>query len=62
MIAGSRTKLQGKVIRIGTMGSVSEVDILTDLEHLEKTLRDLEWKVEPGAGEAAGSAALAAAA
>lgn len=62
VIAGSRSKLQGKVIRIGTMGTISEADILTDLDHLEKTLRDLEWKVEPGAGEAAVSAALEAAA
>jgi aspartate aminotransferase-like enzyme len=62
VIAGSRGKLEGKVIRIGTMGRISEADILTDLEHLEKTLRDLGWKVEPGAGEAAVSAALEAAA
>ena len=35
VIAGSRTKLKGKVIRIGTMGSCTEEDIRTDLEHLE---------------------------
>jgi aspartate aminotransferase-like enzyme len=29
------------VIRIGTMGSVSDADIRTDLMHLEATLKDL---------------------
>jgi aspartate aminotransferase-like enzyme len=29
------------VIRIGTMGAVSEADIQTDLKHLEATLTDL---------------------
>ena len=36
VIAGSRNKLQGRVIRIGTMGHVHEGDILTDLLHLER--------------------------
>lgn len=43
VIAGSRSpRLQNKVIRIGTMGAVSDADIRTDLEHLEATLRDLQ--------------------
>jgi aspartate aminotransferase-like enzyme len=42
VIAGSRSpRLHNKVIRIGTMGAVSEADIQTDLEHLEATLEDL---------------------
>jgi aspartate aminotransferase-like enzyme len=42
VIAGSRSpRLHNKVIRIGTMGAVSEADIQTDLMHLEATLRDL---------------------
>ncbi len=42
VIAGARAPRQsGKVIRIGTMGMVSEGDILTDLRHLEFTLKDL---------------------
>ncbi len=42
VIAGARAARQtGKVIRIGTMGMVSEGDILTDLRHLESTLKDL---------------------
>jgi aspartate aminotransferase-like enzyme len=42
VIAGARhPKQTGKVIRIGSMGMVSEADILTDLRHLEATLSDL---------------------
>ena len=42
VIAGSRSpRLHNKVIRIGTMGAVSEADIQTDLLHLEATLDDL---------------------
>ena len=42
VIAGSRNKLAGKVIRIGTMGSVSETDIVADLHYLKETLQFLE--------------------
>jgi aspartate aminotransferase-like enzyme len=41
VIAGSRNKLSGKVIRIGTMGCIQESDVLTDLGHLESVLREL---------------------
>jgi aspartate aminotransferase-like enzyme len=42
VIAGARHPSQtGKVIRIGTMGMISEADIVTDLRHLEATLADL---------------------
>jgi len=42
VIAGARHPRQtGKVIRIGTMGMISEIDIITDLRHLEATLKDL---------------------
>ena len=34
-------RLRDKVIRIGTMGAVTEADIRTDLAHLEATLKDL---------------------
>lgn len=62
VIAGSRSKLKGKVIRIGTMGCITEEDIRTDLAYLERTLGDLGWSVESGAGQAAFDAALQAAA
>jgi aspartate aminotransferase-like enzyme len=59
VIAGQRTKLRNKVIRIGTMGSVGAADILADLHYLECTLRDLGRSPEKGAGVRAASAALA---
>jgi aspartate aminotransferase-like enzyme len=53
VIAGARNRLAGKVIRFGTMGYLSEADIVTDLLHLERTLEDLGLSVERGAGMAA---------
>ena len=38
VIAGSRNHLSGRVIRIGTMGAITEEDIQTDLEHLASCL------------------------
>ena len=59
MIAGARNKLTGKVIRIGTMGQITEADILTDLHYLERTLTALGHPVPAaGAGVAAAAAAL----
>ena len=60
VIAGSRNRLQGRVIRIGTMGAISDGTILTDLAHLEAVLVGLGRPVMPGAGLAAASAFLAA--
>jgi aspartate aminotransferase-like enzyme len=54
IIAGSRNKLQGRVIRLGTMGDFTIADVEMDLSLLQKTLAHL------GAG-AADSAALASA-
>lgn len=59
VIAGARNRLAGKVIRIGTMGQLSEADILTDLVHLEATLRHFGREIAPGAGAAAAAALLA---
>lgn len=59
VIAGQRTKLSGRVIRIGTMGAIGPDDILTDLHHLEETLRDLGRSVPAGAGVQAATSALA---
>jgi len=58
VIAGSRNKLAGKVIRIGTMGRCTAGDILTDLHHLEETLQSLNWPIAPGTGVSAASEAL----
>ena len=59
VIAGQRTKLSGRVIRIGTMGALGPDDILTDLRHLEATLRDLGRTVPAGAGVRAAQLVLA---
>jgi aspartate aminotransferase-like enzyme len=60
VIAGQRTKLQGRVIRIGTMGAIGSADVLADLHFLECTLRDLGRAVPPGAGTDAAAKVLAA--
>ena len=61
IIAGARHPSQtGKVIRIGTMGTIGETDIITDLRHLEATLKDLGRPVPaPHAGVRAALDALA---
>jgi aspartate aminotransferase-like enzyme len=41
VIAGARNWLSGKVIRIGTMGFISNADIETDLKYLESTMHSL---------------------
>ena len=58
VIAGQRTKLRNRVIRIGTMGFVGPEDILADLHYLECTLRDLGRAPEQGAGVQAAAAVL----
>jgi len=58
VIAGSRNKLEGKVIRIGAMGHISGGDIITDLLHLEDVLPALGFAVTPGAGVAAAAQEL----
>src|SRR6202043_3260378 len=58
VIASQRTKLDNRVIRIGTMGAVGPADVLTDLHYLECTLRDLGRAPEPGAGVAAAARVL----
>ena len=47
---GQGEELKGKIIRIAHMGCVDEEDLLTGLEHLEKTLSDLGYKFAPRAG------------
>lgn len=59
VIAGQRTKLQGRVIRIGTMGAIGPADILADLHYLECTLRDLGRAPQPSAGVDAAANVLA---
>lgn len=60
VIAGARHPSQtGKVIRIGTMGMVSEADIIADLRYLEATFNDLGRPApSPNAGVTAALDAL----
>jgi len=58
VIASQRTKLDNRVIRIGTMGFVGPEDILADLYYLESTLRDLGHAPKTGAGIEAAATAL----
>jgi len=59
VIASQRTKLDNRVIRIGTMGLLAATDILADLHFLECTLRDLGRAPERSAGVAAAAKVLA---
>ena len=50
VIAGSRNKLSGRVIRIGVMGDCDEGDVLMDLKYIEETLKHLRWSATSGLG------------
>ncbi|PRX26422.1 aspartate aminotransferase-like enzyme [Orenia metallireducens] len=52
-ITGSKGQLQGKVFRIGHLGNVSRMDILSTISALEFVLLDLGFELELGAGLAA---------
>ncbi|MEZ5817929.1 MAG: alanine--glyoxylate aminotransferase family protein [Hyphomicrobiaceae bacterium] len=56
VIAGARNRLQGRLIRMGTMGAIGEGDILTDLLHLEDVLAEMGHKVSQGAAITAATA------
>ena len=58
VIVSQRTKLDNRVVRIGTMGAVGPADILGDLHFLECTLRDLGRAPDAGAGVAAAARLL----
>jgi aspartate aminotransferase-like enzyme len=54
-LAGGQLDLKGKIIRMGTMGDVSQTDVLAAIEALEIALLDYDVPVQMGA---AGKAAL----
>jgi aspartate aminotransferase-like enzyme len=45
---GGQGKIKGKIIRIGHMGYMDEVDVIGGLAALEMVLNDLGYEVEPG--------------
>jgi len=50
VVAGGMGKTKGTVIRIGSMGIVSEVEVKTTINALGRSLTDLGHKVDLGAG------------
>lgn len=60
IIAGTRFEdLKHRMIRIGTMGAISDGDVLTDLHHLAGAVRDLGGRPDEPAGLAAAAEAMA---
>lgn len=45
---GGQDKLKGKIIRVGHMGYMDELDVISGLAALEMVLADLGFDVEPG--------------
>jgi aspartate aminotransferase-like enzyme len=60
-LAGGQDSLEGKIVRIGHLGFVSDRDILTAISALEASLTELGYaSFAPGAGISAASQCLAA--
>ena len=57
---GGQDKLKGKILRIGHMGYMDELDVISGLAALEMVLADLGHPITPGAGVAAAQRALIA--
>lgn len=53
VLSGGQGELAGKIVRFGTMGDVTEGDLIGAIGAIELTLVDLEAHVTPGAGTAA---------
>jgi len=47
-IVGGQDKLKGKIVRVGHMGYMDELDVISGLAALEMVLSDLGYDVEPG--------------
>jgi aspartate aminotransferase-like enzyme len=47
---GGQDKLKGQIVRIGHMGYMDELDVVSGLAALEMILNDLGFEVEPGRG------------
>jgi aspartate aminotransferase-like enzyme len=58
VLGGGQAELKGKLLRMGTMGDLSTVDVLRGLEAFETTLRSQGFALEPGAGMRAAHAVL----
>ena len=47
---GGQDKLKGKIVRIGHMGYMDELDVISGIAALEMVLADLDFKLIPGRG------------
>ncbi len=47
---GGQDKLKGKIVRVGHMGYMDELDVITGIAALEMVLSDLGMDIEPGRG------------
>ena len=47
---GGQDKLKGKIVRIGHMGYMDELDVISGIAALEMVLADLDYDFEPGRG------------
>ncbi len=47
---GGQDKLKGKIVRVGHMGYMDELDVISGLAALEMVLADLGFDIKPGAG------------
>jgi aspartate aminotransferase-like enzyme len=50
VLSGGQGELSGKIVRFGTMGDVTEGDVVGAIGAIELTLADLEASTTPGAG------------
>lgn len=57
-VVGGQDKLKGQIVRIGHMGYMDELDVISGLAALEMVLADLGYKFEPGAGVTAAQKVL----
>ena len=60
VLSGGQAELTGKIVRMGTMGDVTEADLIGAIGAIELTLADLGARVTLGSGTAAASHALRA--
>ena len=57
-LANGQDTLKGKIIRLAHMGYHDIFDVLAGISGLEMVLKEMGWKVEPGAGVAAAQRVL----
>ena len=55
---GGQDRLKGRIVRVGHMGYMDELDVVSGLAALEMVLDDLGYEVEPGRGVAAAQRVL----